>query len=160
MDEAGAGAPERTALVVVPRRPGALIKPPDKRRRDDLDEVLDELFGEPTREGPGPFDAALVVGGVLLGATAWLGWLPRGLGVLGACAAGLGLILPARSLWQRLARRRAGRRLRGTLEQGLPLGLGHGEVRRLTAAYERIVAAASRPGVGIAQDALELRTWR
>lgn len=156
MDEAAASASERPTLVVVPRQPGPLIKPPpDKRRHDDLDELLDELFGEPTREGPGPFDAALIVGGVLLAATAWLGWLPRGLGVVGAAAAALGLVLPARSLWQRLARRRAARRLRGTLEQGLPLGLGHDAVRRLADAYERVLAAARQPGAGLAQDALE-----
>ena len=153
MDESG--APERPALVVVPRRPGPLIKPPpDKRRHDDLDEVLDELFGEPTREGPGPFDVALVAGGALLVATAWLGWLPRGLGVVGACAAALGLVLPARSLWRRLARRRAVSRLHGTLEQGLPLTLGHDVVRRLADDYERVVAAR-QPLVGLAQDALE-----
>jgi hypothetical protein len=156
MDEAGAGTPERPALVVVPRRPGPLIKPPpDKRRHDDLDEVLDELFGEPTTEGPGLLDAALVVGGALLVATAWLGWLPRGLGVVGAGAAALGLVLPARSVWQRLARRRAARRLHGTLELGLPLDLGHDVVRRLTDAYERVVAATRQPRVGFAQDALE-----
>ena len=155
MDEAGAGASERPVLVVVPRRPGPLIEPPsDERRRDDVDEVLDELFGEPTREGPGPFDAALVVGGALLVATAWLGWLPRGLGVVGACAGALGLVLPARSLWQRLARQRAARRLHGTLEQGLPLGLGHDVVRRLADAYERVLAASQRLG-GLAEDALE-----
>jgi hypothetical protein len=156
MDEADGDAQARRALVVVPRRPGPLLEPPDdERRHDDLDEVLDELFGEPTREGPGPFDAALVLGGGLLIATAWLGWLPRGLGVVGACAAALGLVLPARSLWRRLARRRAARRLRGTLEQGLPLDLGHHEARRLASAYERIVAAAGRPRPGLAPDALE-----
>ncbi len=145
MDEAGGGAPERAALVVVPRWPGPLIKPPpDKRRHDGLEDVLDELFGEPTREDPGPFDAALVAGGALLVTTAWLGWLPRGLGVVGAGAAALGLVLPARSLWQRLARRRAARRLHGTLEHGLPLDLGHDMVRRLTDAYERVVAATRR----------------
>jgi hypothetical protein len=156
MDEADGDARARRALVVVPRQPGPLLEPPtDERRRDDLDEVLDELFGEPTREGPGPLDVALVLGGGLLIATAWLGWLPRGLGVAGACAAALGLVLPVRSLWRRLARRRAARRLRGTLEQGLPLDLGHHEARRLAGAYERIAAAAARPRAGLAPDALE-----
>jgi hypothetical protein len=156
MEEEGAGASAPPALVVVPRRPGPLIVPPtDERRRDDLDDVLDELFGEPTKEGPGPFDVVLVVGGLLLGAASLLGWLPHGVGALGAVAAALGLVLPVRSLWQRLTRRRAVRRLRATLDQGLPLDLGHDVVRRLADAYERVVLATRRPGVDLSEEALE-----
>jgi hypothetical protein len=67
MREAGE-RPGGPRLVVVPKRPGPLLDIPTQtpRQRDDLDELLDDSFGEPTREGPGLFDIALILTGVAL----------------------------------------------------------------------------------------------
>ena len=53
-------------VLVVPRSPGPLLElAPALAQRDDLDELLDDLFGEPLPDGPGAADIALVVLGVL-----------------------------------------------------------------------------------------------
>jgi hypothetical protein len=63
--------------VVVPKRPGALlVAPGEVAERDDVDEFLDDLFGEPTSNRPGTADVVLVVAGgagVLAGLVGWPG---------------------------------------------------------------------------------------
>ena len=113
--------------IVVPHAPGPLIRPDRARRdRDELDEVIDELFPD-SDEPPGWFDAGLLAGAA--GLTGWAlaggpGWaLVVGLGCLA-----LGLVLPARWLWRRArrARRSPGVMLRG----------GDATVDRLVRAYD------------------------
>jgi hypothetical protein len=54
-------------FVVVPWTPGPLIVPTsDERTRDEVDELVDELFGPDVDEKPGWFDAGLVAAGVAL----------------------------------------------------------------------------------------------
>ena len=65
------GAGEARRMVIVPRRPG-LLRPYEvaqQRPRDELDDFIDDLFGDTTDEKPGPFDVGLVVVG--LGLAAW-----------------------------------------------------------------------------------------
>lgn len=128
------------SVVVVPWSPGALMAvDPEKRpERDELDELLDEVFGEPTREGPGLFDAALLLGGAGLSVASEVADLSNGLVLLGLGAFGLGMILPVRDLWQRLIRRRAAGRLQASLAQGLPLNVAHPAARALMRAYQQL----------------------
>jgi hypothetical protein len=92
--------------IVVPHAPGPLVRPDAARRdRDDLDDVIDELFPD-TDEPPGWFDAGLL--GV---AAALIGWaLAGGPGwalVVGVVCLALGVVLPVRWLWRRARARRS-----------------------------------------------------
>ena len=103
MGEGGGGSHDER--IVVPHAPGPLIRPDLPRRdRDELDEVIDELFPD-SDEPPGWFDAGLL--GV---AAALIGWsLAGGPGwalVVGLGCLALGVVLPARWLWRRAQRAR------------------------------------------------------
>lgn len=149
-------SPVPRALVIVPWRPGPLLELPAEpsRQRDDLDEVLDALFGEPTREGPGLFDIGLIAGGTALAAAAGFAHLAAGLAVFGAVLAALGLVLPVRDLWQRAARHRARRRLDASLGQGLLLDAGDPLTGGLAGAYRHLTSLCTGAG-GLGEDALE-----
>src|SRR4051812_6983339 len=100
-------------LVVVPARPGAVTRLGDVGgRRDDLDELLDDVFGEPDDRGPGPVDAVLLVGGAAAIVVGSVTSAPAAVTVVGAIAAALGAVLPARALWRRVADGGRSRRLR------------------------------------------------
>lgn len=126
------------AFVVVPFVPGPLIRL--GASGDEIDEAIHELFGEPDDRGPGIADAALLAGGVgtvVLGQVIGLaGWVT----VAGALAAGLGAILPARSLWRRMHRRR----LRAVERQGVALRFDNEQVAALVAHYERLQVERAR----------------
>ena len=145
------------SLLVVPWTPGALVPLNADRRpdRDKLDELLDEVFGEPTREGPGAFDVVLLIGGAGIVVATEVAGLSNGLLALGSGAIGLGLILPIRDLWQRLVRRRAGRRLQTSLTQGLPLNTDHPATQALVTAYHQ-VSGASGATTAFGLEALEV----
>jgi hypothetical protein len=139
-------------LLVVPHRPGPLIELPPERRRDEIDDVLDDLFGEAPRDAPGPFDAVLIVGGAALAVTALIADLATWLLGLGVACAAFGLILPLHHAWTRLVRARSLRRVREVMGQGTPLDVGHPEARRLTDSYHRVERSAAD---GLATDVLD-----
>jgi hypothetical protein len=58
--------------IIVPRRPGLLreYQARSRRPRDELDGLIDKLFGPTTDEKPGRFDAGLAVVGLSLAAWA------------------------------------------------------------------------------------------
>jgi hypothetical protein len=98
-DRSANRAPERQ-IVVVPRTPGPLrvLDDAGAAKGDELDVMIDEVFGPSTDEGPGLFDVVLVVGGLAL--VAW-SWLSGGAGpwfIIGITAIVLGIALPARSI--------------------------------------------------------------
>lgn len=144
------------ALVIVPRRPGSLLELPAEttRQRDDLDELLDDLLGEPTREGPGLFDIGLIAVGTALAVATGLAHLAAALALVGGGLIALGLVLPVRDLWQRAVKRRAGRRLDATLRRGLALNVGDPATGELAAAYRRVTGLCGEAG-GLGGDALE-----
>jgi hypothetical protein len=143
-----AHAPERR-LLLVPRRPGPL-RPLDAQKGtqgDDLDILIDDVFGPPTDEGPGAFDAALVAVGLAL--LAWSALLGAGAGVavLGVVLLVLGVALPARAVLRASRATRAAQRERAALESGLALDVSDPSLNTLAASYEWLRTAAGLPGV-------------
>ncbi len=135
--------------VVVPRAPGPLIRPRagarPRHRRDDLDDLIDELLPE-SRQAPGWFDALLVAGGA--GAVGWevVGTPPTAVAVIGIGALGLGAVLPLQWLWRAAGRRRE----RAALAKGAALQVSDGDVARLVRAYDRLSALPGAPAEAIA----------
>jgi hypothetical protein len=134
-------------VLVVPRSPGPLLElAPSLAQRDDLDELLDDLFGEPLTDGPGVADVALVVLGFLgvaLGVTGRLGtWAC----VAGAIAVVLGLVLPVRALAAGVRRRRDARGVAATLGSGTPLDASDERVVALVRAYSALLAETDLDG--------------
>jgi hypothetical protein len=140
------GSGSGTDLLVVPWAPGPLIRLERGRARDDLDELLDDLFGPDDDGGPGWFDVALLAGGVACVAAAIGGVIGSGFLWLGIPSLALGSVLPARSVWRAGQRRRAGRARQQKLGRGLPIDASDTDVDVLIRAYEAlVVAAAARP---------------
>ena len=140
-------APGHGELLVVPRSPGPLVRlTPAVAERDDLDDVLDDIFGEPLTDGPGAADVVLVlvgIVGVVLGVAGVLGqWAV----VAGALAIALGLVLPLRALGSRLRRRSEAHDVAVVLGTGTPLDTSAPAVAALAAAYSRLLDEAEHGG--------------
>jgi hypothetical protein len=140
--------PDEGRLVVVPRQVGPIVplRDGDAGPRDDLDVLVDEVFGPSTDERPGPFDLVLMVGGagllgwaILAGAAAWVA-------VVAGVAIVLGMALPARSLVRRYRGAAASRRRRSAERRGYLLDVTSTSTAELLRAYEALVEAAALPG--------------
>lgn len=132
------------STVVVPSRPGPVVALASlDRSRDELDDVLDDVFGEPDEGGAGPLDAVLLVGGaaaIIAGLTTLVpGWVL----VAGIAAFALGSVLPLRSLWRRRAGARRAARLRALIGDGIPLHVAQRDVADLVAAHQRCLDLAN-----------------
>ena len=154
---APANDPPERQIVVVPRTPGPLRVLDDvgTAKGDDLDAMIDEVFGPSTDEGPGPFDIVLVVGG--LGLVAW-SWLTGGAGpwfIIGVTAIVLGVALPARSLVRATREQRIVRRQRRVLRTGHALDASDATVGALVGSYDSLQHAATLPGVPVGSAAVE-----
>lgn len=158
-DTAGAerpGGPPRR-IVVVPRTPGPLrdLVPEGPATRDELDQLIDDVFGPTPDDRPGVFDVLLLVAGVLL--FAW--GLATGASSIVFIAAGaaviLGLVLPARSLLRTVRRKSTDRRWRRALGAGRPLDVTHPATAALVDAYDAFLEAARLPGTELDEQAIE-----
>jgi hypothetical protein len=152
----GVVGPDRRDFVVVPLRPGPLIAldtSRSQRGRDDLDELIDDLFPD-VDERPGWFDAALAVVGAGLLAWAWMGEAPAVATVVGVIALALGCMLPIRAAWRRARERREHRRREGLLEQGVPIDVSSPAVAALVGAYEALLSLAKRSGPELGDPAI------
>jgi hypothetical protein len=131
------------STVVVPARPGSIVPLASlERGRSDIDEALDDLFGEPDERGPGLADAVLLVGGVVAASTGLIAGSPF-LVVVGAGAVALGLILPLRSLWRRVVSLRHTAALHRMIGDGALLRVGNPAIDRLVGAHSQVVAIGS-----------------
>lgn len=154
--DSGGPGPESRNFVVVPHRPGPLISldtTRSQRGRDDLDELIDDLFPD-VEERAGLFDAALVAVGAGLLAWGWIGTAPTIVTVLGVVALALGCILPIRTAWRRARDRQLHRRREGLLEKGVPIEVLSAGSARLVGAYEDLLAFASRSGSELGDPAI------
>jgi hypothetical protein len=94
-------------FLVVPDQPGvAFVALTAGSERDEVDSIVDELFGEDTTDGPGVADVVLFTVG--LAVVVW-GLLvsSNGLVIVGAIIGSLGIVLPVRSAARRLRARRS-----------------------------------------------------
>ncbi len=135
--------PDATTTVVVPARPGpvVLLRHVDADR-DDVDDLLDDVYGAPDDGGAGPLDAALLLAGagvIIAGLTALV---PTWVLACGVGAFVLGAILPLRTFWRRGTRARRAARLRNAVGDGTLLRCDHPSVVRLLAAHDRCLANA------------------
>jgi hypothetical protein len=148
--------PDRRELVVVPHTPGPLISfdaAASGRGRDDLDELIDDLFPA-VEERSGWFDAALLAVGVGLLAWSVLGTAPVIVTVLGVLALTLGCVLPIRGAWRRAQQHRERRRHEDLLEQGDLLDVSSPATASLVRAYGRLLDAAPRSGAELGDPAV------
>lgn len=130
-------------MVVVPVAPGPLRRLTDvDPGRDDVDDALDELFGAPDDRGPGVADAVLVIGGAGAVVAGQLAELPTAVTVVGALAAALGVILPARSIWRGMSSRRRSRRIGSIVRDGVLMRTDHEQLARIVAGHDRLTALA------------------
>lgn len=128
-------------VVVVPDRPGPLRRLPGTRTPDEVDDLLDELFGPADDGGPGVADAVLATGGGAAVVTGLVVSAPVVLG-LGVGAVVLGSILPARSLYRQVRSRRLAARRAEVLGAGTPLRVSSGPVAALVDAHDALFARA------------------
>ena len=141
-------------FLVVPPDPGplrSLIRP--ARDRDELDDLVDDLFGEPSDERSGAFDVALVVAGV-----AGLAWAVLGGGIaplaLGVVLLALGLALPAQRVARSVGEGRRSVDRRRTIGDGTLLDVTDPEVARLTSAYAALLPLREEPRAPLAGPAV------
>ena len=134
--------PALRSTVVVPAQPGPLVALSDlDHRRDDIDDVLDDMFGAPDERGPGPVDAVLLIGGAVAIVGGALASWPTLVVVGGLGAVALGVVLPLRSALQHLAVRRRRRRLSARVGHGALLRTDHPATAALVAAHAALWAA-------------------
>jgi hypothetical protein len=148
-------------LVLVPRSVGPIValEPGASGPKDDLDVLVDDVFGPSTDEQPGPFDIALLVGGVVVLAWAVLTGAATWVAVVAVVAIVLGMALPARNLVRRYRGARVSRRLRSAERRGYLLDVTSGSTAQLLEGHVALVAAAALPGSvysGRALDAAHL----
>lgn len=144
-------------IVIVPRTPGPLVDPDDlvrQRSPDEIDEVIDEVFGPDPGGSPGGLDAVLLLVGCGLLLWAQLGLHSAGVTALGAGLTFLGSILPIRSLWRKAKGWRIARRRQALSSCGLGLNVAHPLTRDLVFAYQQLLAAAELPGAPLRNDAV------
>lgn len=148
-------------LVVVPRQPGAItpLRAGEPGPRDDLDVLVDDVFGPSTDERPGVFDLLLLGGGAALLAWALLSGAAAWIVVVAIVAIVLGMALPARSLVRRYRAAAAARQVRAAERRGYVLDVTSEPTLALVRANEDLAAAAALPGSvysGRALDAAHL----
>ncbi len=145
---AAASPAPRARMILVPRgpRPVVDLDGPPEAGGDELDALVDEMFGPASNEAPGPFDAVLLVAGVALlawatlsgagGLVPWLAWT----------AIILGAVLPARSVVAVVQRRRRAGRLRAAAARGYLIDAGHPATAALVDAYADLLVSSRVSG--------------
>lgn len=135
-------------LVVVPRQPGPIrpLRGGESGPKDDLDVLVDEVFGPSTDERPGVFDLLLLAGGAALLAWALLSGASAWIIVAAVVAIVLGMALPARSVVRRVRAATVARRVDAAERRGYVLDVTAGSTLALVRANEDLAAAAALPG--------------
>jgi hypothetical protein len=154
-------SPRARRLVLVPREIGPMVALDQGAGgpKDDLDALVDEVFGPSTDERPGPFDLALLVAGAILLAWALLTGAATWVIVVAVAAIVLGAALPARSLVRRYRGAAASRRIASAERRGYLLDVTSGSTAELLRAHRALGEAAALPGSvysGRAMDAAHL----
>jgi hypothetical protein len=148
-------------LVVVPREVGPVVplQQGAAGSKDELDALVDDVFGPSTDERPGPFDLLLLVVGAVLLAWAVLAGAAAWVVIVAVAAIVLGMALPARSLVRRYRGVAASRRLHSAERRGYVLDVTSGSTAELLRAHEALGEVTGLPGSvysGRALDAAHL----
>jgi len=136
------------SMVIVPSLPGPPVRLDSigelGRSPDEVDALIDEVFGPPDDRGPSSVDAVLLVGGAgAVGAS--LAWsLPGVVFVVGAAAGLLGAVLPVRLVSRRFGRARRERLMRSLIGDGIALRSDHPVTAELLAACERLAVVGAQ----------------
>jgi len=136
---------KKSSLVYVPRKPGPLIAiPAPIKRSDDIDEVLDDLFGEDDDSGPSATDAVLVAAGAGAIGVGQLADLAPAVTVVGVGLVGLGAILPIRSATRRMKHRRHRFRTAAVIGGGIALRQDDPILARISQLHDQIRERSKR----------------
>jgi hypothetical protein len=149
--------PDERRLVLVPHEQGSIVplEIGQGREVDDLDVLVDEVFGPSTDERPGAFDVLLLLGGIALLVWALLARSALWVVILAGAAIVLWKALPARSLFRRYRGARTARRIRSAGRRGYVLDVEDRSTADLVAAYAALVDAAALPGSVYSDRALD-----
>ncbi len=132
-------------VVYVPRQPGPLISMPEPSRgSDEIDEILDEVFGRDDGRGPSATDAVLVAAGVGAIGVGQLADLAPWVTVVGAGLVGLGAILPIRSALHRVRQRRHRARTSSVIGDGIALRQDDPTLVRIAQLHDRVLDTSDR----------------
>jgi hypothetical protein len=143
------------SILVVPRRPGPLVAlAPAAAERDDVDELIDDVFGEAPTDGPGVADVVLAASGLVLVLLARFDVLGDWAYVVGGSGIALSLVLPVRALLTGARRRRHARGVETALGSGTPLDVSDPLTAELAAAYTALLVEVE-PGAS-GEDAGDL----
>lgn len=149
--------PGRSRRLVLPHQPGPLIPLHSTKLRrapDDLDHLIDDVFGPDDDESASWFDLGLIGVGAALLAWATVGNGPQ-LVLLGAVATlALGCILPIRTAWRAAKQKRAQTRQVQALGAGVPLLLDDPAVAALAEAYDHLLQVLPKAPVGLQRELL------
>lgn len=136
---------EHSNRVYVPRQPGVLISiPVPAKRSDEIDEVLDDVFGEDDDSGPSATDALLVAAGAGAIGVGQLAHLAPAVTVIGVGLIGLGAILPIRSGARRMRHRRHRSRTAAVIGDGIALRQDDPTLARIAQMHDQIHEASKR----------------
>jgi len=155
------GRPGERRLVVVPHEVGPIrpLRQGAAGPKDELDALVDDVFGPSTDERPGVFDLLLTAAGAVIFAWALLTGAATWIVLVATVAIVLGMALPARGVVRRYRGAKASRQLRSAERRGYLLDVSSGSVVELLRAHEALVEAAALPGSvysGRALDAAHL----
>jgi hypothetical protein len=125
-----------------------------RRPRDEIDEVIDELFGPDPGGSPGKMDALLVLGGCALLLWSLLGLHSTGVTVFAAVLIFLGSVLPIRGVWRKANTWHVARRRQAVSSRGIVLNAAHPLTRDLVSAYEQLLEVADQRSAPFKSDAV------
>ncbi len=130
-------------LVVVPDDPGPLLPLSQvDAERTDVDEVLDDMFGEVDDDGPGITDAVLLTGGAAAVIVSQVVVLPAIVLIGGIAGLALGSVLPVRSGFRRFRGRQRDAKIQSLIGDDHLLDVRSPDVNDLVAAHRQALALA------------------
>jgi len=143
-------------MVVVTSDPGPVIpvETLDLGSRDDVDQIVQDVFGDPVTDKPGPLDVVLVVLGVALIAWSLLALQSVLLLAVGVIVLALGLAVPLSNARRALRQRRTAEQKSKLLASGTPLDASQLPVAVLLHDYDELVAITAGSSSTEVKDAL------
>lgn len=139
------GKAESSNFVYVPGQPGPLISiPVSAQGSDEIDDVLDDVFGEDDDSGPGATDALLVAAGAGAIGVGQLTHLAPAVTVVGVGLVGLGAILPIRSVARRMKDRKHRSRVAAVIGDGIAFRQDQPTLARIAQLHDQILLSSKR----------------